>query len=103
MKEPAEKKQWFEVFGTKKGQLPVREEKRPKGKFVTVIFNVRGKVTHVHARTTTFALRAGKRDALLTNLQQTLGVGGSVQDGLVELQGKHQHDVERWLRYHNIR
>lgn len=38
-----EKAPWYEVTGTKKGQIPVREEKRPKGKFVTVVFNIKGK------------------------------------------------------------
>jgi translation initiation factor 1 len=75
---------WYEVAATKKGDLPVKEEKRPKGKYATIVSNVRG-----------------HEEALLKLLQERLGVGGSIQNGNVELQGRHQEKVEAFLKSSN--
>jgi hypothetical protein len=40
---------------------------------------------------------SGKKEALLTQLQHCLGVGGTVKDGQVELQGELKSKVENWL------
>jgi translation initiation factor 1 (eIF-1/SUI1) len=72
---------WYEVKATKKGELPVKEEKRPKGKAVTIVSNIKG-----------------HEEALLKHLQERLGVGGSLQNGNVELQGRHQAKVEAFLK-----
>eukprot|EP00400_MALV-I_sp_L67-5_P000774 gene774-525_t len=76
----------FTVHATKKGELPIKTEKRAKGKKVTVISNVRGKATK-----------------LLSALQSLLGVGGTVrrqsgQEWCVEVQGEHPGRVTKALK-----
>ena len=71
----------WEVHGSKKGALPISVEKRPKGKVVTILTNVRKEPA-----------------ALLTALQRYLGAGGKlVGNGMVELQGNHAARLERYL------
>ncbi len=56
-------------MGSKKGGFPVSVESRSRGKTVTVIHNVNGDV-----------------EALLAELKKSLGGGGVVRDGNVEVQ-----------------
>jgi translation initiation factor 1 len=61
----------------------LRREKRPRGKQVTVVAN----------------LDPGGNDlpALATRLKSACGTGGTVKDGIIELQGDHLDTVEREL------
>lgn len=68
------------VMGSKKGGFPVSVESRARGKKVTVIHNVSGNV-----------------EALLTELKRSVGAGGIVRDGDVEVQGDHSTKVEAML------
>jgi translation initiation factor 1 len=62
----------------------LRLEKRPKGKFVTVVANL-------DPAGTDLAALAGQRKA-------RCGTGGTVKDGLIELQGEHLAAAERALQ-----
>lgn len=73
----------WEVVATKKGRLPVRVEKRPPNKHVTIIFNV----------------RKGQQ-ALLVALKKSLGTGGAIGENHVEIQGDMPARVERFLLEH---
>lgn len=72
----------FSVSGGKKGSLPLRLEKRPKGKKVTIISNVQGNA-----------------NSLLSTLSSLLGIGGTARqqpDGIhwtVEVQGDQAERV----------
>jgi translation initiation factor 1 (eIF-1/SUI1) len=61
--------------------LPVRVERRGKGKKVTVVFNV-----------------AGDLRLLLTQLKQAAGSGGVVRDDTVEIQGEKVEFVEKFIK-----
>lgn len=56
-----------------KQRLKIRVDKRKRGKFVTVISG--------------FSCRAEQMQATLTRLKDSLGTGGTIQDGTLELQG----------------
>eukprot|EP00658_Telonema_sp_P-2_P020894 TRINITY_DN18291_c0_g1_i1.p1 TRINITY_DN18291_c0_g1~~TRINITY_DN18291_c0_g1_i1.p1 ORF type:complete len:258 (+),score=77.49 TRINITY_DN18291_c0_g1_i1:104-877(+) len=71
------------VHGSKKGGLPVSVQKRNKGKRVTVLGNVEGTGEEL----------AG----LLKAMKDAIGVGGSVQDGQIELQGEHAARMQEFL------
>jgi len=60
------------IQATKKGSVPILVEKRPKGKVVSVISNVRGDPSE-----------------LITVLKTKLGSGGFFKDGKIEVQGEH--------------
>lgn len=68
------------VMGSKKGGFPVSVESRARGKRVTVIHNVSGNV-----------------EALLSDLKRSVGAGGVVRDGNVEVQGDHSKTIEAML------
>lgn len=74
----------FTVGGTKKGRMPVTTEKRPRGKVVTLIGNVRG-----------------DKDELIKLLKHSLGCGGhAVGHQHVEIQGDHQSAIQALLLKH---
>eukprot|EP00729_Bicosta_minor_P000627 gene627-618_t len=71
----------WEVNGTKKGALPVKVEKRPKGKTVTILSNV-----------------YKEPQLLLTQLQRCLGAGGKlIGGGMIEVQGTHEKRLTQFL------
>jgi translation initiation factor 1 len=67
-----------------KGRLSVRIEKRPSNRVATLVQNLPG----------------GKDEAraLARELKTALGAGGSLKDGILELQGDHKARVEAWLK-----
>ena len=67
----------------------IRVEKRKGDRYVTVIAGL----DHP----------ANDLPALCTDLKSTLGVGGSVQDRTIELQGDHQQKVAELLRSKNLK
>jgi hypothetical protein len=72
----------FTVHGTKRGGLPVLEEKH-KHNYVTMVKNIEG-----------------DRKALLLELRNFIGAGGHVVANdakAIEIQGRHQHEVEDFL------
>lgn len=71
----------FRVERTRKGGFPVSLEKRPNGKNVTVIRNI-----------------SGEAEALLTRLKKLCGAGGTLREGVIEIQGDHRDRVEAFLR-----
>ena len=74
----------FQVGGTKKGGMPVTTEKRPRGKTVTLISNVRG-----------------DKGELIQMLKQALGCGGrAVAHDTVEIQGDHADAIQGLLLRH---
>ena len=74
----------FTVGGTKKGGMPVTVEKRPRGKTVTVIGNVKG-----------------DKDELIKLLKHSLGCGGhAVGPMVVEIQGDHHDAIQALLLKH---
>jgi translation initiation factor 1 (eIF-1/SUI1) len=70
----------YQVARTRKGNWPVRMEKRGGGKVVTLVEQI-----------------SGDGKAFLKALQKTLGTGGKVEDGVVLIQGDHVTKVERFL------
>jgi translation initiation factor 1 len=62
----------------------VRLEKRSKGKSVTTIRDLDDTGQHLVG--------------LLTNLKNHLGAGGTVQDGIIEVQGDHVARVAEYLK-----
>ena len=74
----------FQVGGTKKGGMPVTTEKRPRGKTVTVIGNVKG-----------------DKDELIRLLKSSLGCGGhAIGHDRVEIQGDHASAIQDLLLKH---
>ncbi len=73
----------FQVQRTRKGGWPIRLEKRPSGKVVTVISNV-----------------TQGADTLLRLLKKQCGAGGVVREDCVEIQGDHRERVESLLARH---
>jgi translation initiation factor 1 (eIF-1/SUI1) len=74
----------FQVGGTKKGGMPVTTEKRPRGKTVTLISNVRG-----------------DKGELIQMLKHALGCGGrAVAHDKVEIQGDHADAIQGLLLRH---
>ncbi len=71
----------YAVGRTKKGGLPIRVERRPGGKVVTVLSNV-----------------TGDADALLRALKSRCGAGGACEGGSIELQGDHTARLPEVLR-----
>jgi hypothetical protein len=72
----------FTVHGTKRGGLPVLEEKH-KHNYVTMVKNIKG-----------------DRKALLLELRNFIGAGGHVVAGdpeAIEIQGRHHEPVEDFL------
>jgi translation initiation factor 1 len=61
----------------------VRLEKRSKGKSVTTIRDLDDTGEHL--------------TTLLTNLKNFLGAGGTIQDGIIEVQGDHLTRVNAYL------
>lgn len=70
----------WRVARTKKGGWPVTYERRPGGKFATLIQQV-----------------TGDGDALATALKKHCASGGAFKDGVVELQGDHREKVTAYL------
>ena len=74
----------FQVGGTKKGGMPVTTEKRPRGKTVTVIGNVKG-----------------DKEELIRLLKSRLGCGGhAIGHDKVEIQGDHASAIQDLLLKH---
>jgi translation initiation factor 1 (eIF-1/SUI1) len=74
----------FQVGGTKKGGMPVTTEKRPRGKTVTVIGNVKG-----------------DKEELIRLLKSHLGCGGHASGhDRVEIQGDHASAIQDLLLKH---
>ena len=74
----------FQVGGTKKGGMPVTTEKRPRGKTVTVIGNVKG-----------------DKEELIRLLKSRLGCGGhAAGHDRVEIQGEHASAIQDLLLKH---
>ena len=74
----------FQVGGTKKGGMPVTTEKRPRGKTVTVIGNVKG-----------------DKEELIRLLKSPLGCGGHASGhDRVEIQGDHASAIHDLLLKH---
>jgi translation initiation factor 1 (eIF-1/SUI1) len=74
----------FQVGGTKKGGMPVTTEKRPRGKTVTVIGNVKG-----------------DKAELIRLLKSSLGCGGhAIGHDRVEIQGDHASAIQDLLLKH---
>jgi translation initiation factor 1 (eIF-1/SUI1) len=74
----------FQVGGTKKGALPVVTEKRPRGKVVTVIRNIKG-----------------DKDELTKLLKTALGTGGhEIAHDTIEVQGDHAAKIQGLLLKH---
>ena len=74
----------FQVGGTKKGGMPVTTEKRPRGKTVTVIGNVKG-----------------DKAELIRLLKSSLGCGGhAIGHDKVEIQGDHASAIQDLLLKH---
>lgn len=71
----------YNISKTKKGSVPIRLEKRNKGKTVTVIFNV-----------------SGDAKELLKELKHAAGCGGVIKEDTVELQGEKVDLVEKYIR-----
>ncbi|MFP4500820.1 MAG: translation initiation factor [Candidatus Hydrogenedentota bacterium] len=63
----------YKVRKTRKGALPVRVEKRSRGKLVTIVEGVEGDAS-----------------ALLACLKKSCGAGGVLRDNHVEIQGDHR-------------
>lgn len=61
----------------------IRIEKRSKGKVVTTIRDLDDTGSHLHE--------------LLTKLKQHCGAGGTVQDGILEIQGDHLTRISEFL------
>jgi len=76
----------WRVARTKKGGWPVTYERRPGGKFATVIQQV-----------------SGEGDALVGALKKLCASGGAFKDGVVELQGDHRDKVTAYLNKHLAR
>ena len=74
----------WRIEGTKKGAIDIRVEKRPLGKKVTIISNVRGR-------------GAAGPGELITLLRRALGVGGTAENTRVILQGDCSARVAQYL------
>jgi len=70
----------WKIMRTRKGGWPLRVEKRPSGKVVTVVSNV----------------TAG-HEALLAELKKRCAAGGKVTDGGLEIQGDHAVKIAAFL------
>jgi len=70
----------WKIMRTRKGGWPLRVEKRPSGKVVTVVSNV----------------TAGQ-EALLSELKKRCAAGGKVTDGGLEIQGDHAVKIAAFL------
>jgi translation initiation factor 1 len=71
----------YAVARTKKGGWPVRVEKRPGGKVMTVVGNV-----------------SGDAKALLKALRKVCASGGVARDDAVEIQGDHRERIGAFLK-----
>jgi len=71
------------------GGLGVRLERRASGRLVTVVSGLSGE--------------AGEITSLSRALMSTCGAGGTVKDGLLELQGDHRDAVEVALRARGLK
>ncbi|MFN3192594.1 MAG: translation initiation factor [Aureliella sp.] len=67
-----------------KQSLRVRVEKRKRGKLMTVVAGLRGSQQ--------------QRQGVLTELKNTCGAGGTIDEGNVEIQGDHQERVCEQLK-----
>ncbi|MEM8732885.1 MAG: translation initiation factor [Planctomycetota bacterium] len=67
-----------------KQSLRVRVEKRKRGKLMTVVAGFRGSQQ--------------QRQSVLTELKNTCGAGGTIDDGNVEIQGDHKERVCEHLK-----
>lgn len=82
-KKELEKKHEEEALKLTSDQLVIREESRPKGKIVTIVEG--------------FTCSKERLELFAWQIKQHVGVGGTVKDNKVILQGKVADKVENYL------